>query len=115
MSEYVKTKYLADNGQIHPIRLTIPYFYWGGLPPEGGLTSRIPAMVTKSTSRHGLRPRGFKLYRVTGVSPNTRIVYGFCPLLTREWYDAPWAAPEVEWEVDGLPWRIQALVPEDYR
>lgn len=114
MANYVKSKYEADNGTIHPIRLSSTAAAQAGTEPGGAVSSNIPAKVSKGNREFGLRPRGVRLYRSVGTAPNLFNKYKFLPL--RSIADATDAdyAPEAVVAIDGVSWKVAARVPEDY-
>ena len=76
------TKYEADNGQIHRIKIDDERFTHVGTPPSGTLDSKISVKLSKHRGGYGLKPRGVVLSRVLGTAPNTFKKFSFLPVLT---------------------------------
>lgn len=105
------TKYEANGGSIHKIRLTSKTVTIAGAAPSGDVDSDIPAKVSKSNGEFGIRPRGLRLTRVVGTGATAFRQYAFVPVLTQ----TVWNGFEVNGTVtyDGNSWTIATKVNED--
>lgn len=114
MAALIRTKYEADSGLIHPLKLTPDYAAAAGTEPAGDPNSRIKAHISKSNRQHGLRPRGVTLARTVGTAPDTFVKYTFLPL--RSQADATSAAYNTGASVTvaGSTWEVVGYSPEDY-
>jgi hypothetical protein len=106
--------YTADDGEIHPIRLSSTTATFGGFTADGAATSSIFAKVSKGNREFGLRPRGVRLVRNVGTPevPNNR--YKFLPVATETLYDGAVYNPNQEVTIDGAVYRVLNRQPEDY-
>lgn len=113
------TKYEADDGTIHPIRLnTKTTAVSGNAAPTGATTSSIFAKVSKSNREFGIRPR-----RVTGVN-TVEVTQGeetytirkrvTVPILTSAVYDGNAFDIGGTFEYDGDTYTVQSKQAEDY-
>lgn len=114
MANYVKSKYQDDKNLIHPIRLSSGANGKAGTEPADPINSNIPAKVSKGNREFGLRPRGVRLYRTVGASPNAFNKYKFLPLRSPTDADDDAYALEAAIVIDGITWTVAAFVPEDY-
>lgn len=112
---YTKTKYEAENGDIHPLRLTASYAAAAGTVPGGAVTNPIPAKVSKGNREFGLRPRGVRLSRTIGTGATAFTKTGFLPLRSKADATSETYAENSDITVDGITWTIVSRVPEDYR
>lgn len=72
MGKTVTKKYEADNGDIHPIRLSTGVAgITGNTEPSGSTTSDISAEVSKSGRTLGLHARYVTAYKTVGTAPDT--------------------------------------------
>lgn len=88
MPAKVKSKYEADNGDIHPIRLNPDTLAAAGSVPAGAYTSSLSADVRKGKREYGLGPRGVIISRTIGTAPDTFKRYAFIPVLSSANYDS---------------------------
>jgi len=108
---FVSTKYEADSGDIHPIRIGDENVAFAGAAPSGEIDNDIRVKVTKTNREFGLRPRYVVLARTVGTTPNDFKRYKRVPMLTQQaWEDA-----EVPIEIGGDNWtEIVSKEPEDF-
>lgn len=114
MVAQVRTKYEADSGTIHSLKMSPAYAAVAGTEPAGDANSRIKVQISKGNREHGLRPRGVRLARTIGVAPNTFVKYTFLPL--RSQADAVNAAYRngATVAIGGTDWEVIGFQPEDY-
>lgn len=112
---YVRTKYEAENGQIHPLRLSAPYAASAGTEPGTPTTSSIPAKVSKGNREFGLRPRGVRLARTVGTGANAFTKSSFLPLRSKADASSSLYADNADVTVGGIVWTVVSRVAEDYR
>ena len=109
-----KSKYQADGGDIHPIRLSQASLDAAGAPPGGAVDNQIIAKVSKGNREFGLRPRGVNLTREVGSAPNIIIRRKFLPVLTETAYDSATFAVGAVVAVGGTDWEVATKEPEDF-
>lgn len=114
MTEYFKSKYLDDNGDIHPIRLSVSNRNLVGPAPTGEITSPVRAEVKKTKRKFGLKPRGVMIEQRIPQGGSVRVNRAFVPLLTREWFDADWLVIGKVWGVADPPWLVTSKKEESY-
>ena len=113
------SKYEANNGTIHPIRLNSKTAdVAGNTAPTGATSSEIYAKISKSNREFGIRPR-----LVTGVN-TTEITQGeetyvfrkrvSIPILTKSVYDGAVFDIGATFEYDGEDYTVQSKTAEDY-
>lgn len=107
---FVNTKYEADNGDIHPIRLNTATAGAAGAAPSGAVSNPVKCKVSKTNREFGLRPRGLLLSRDVGTAPNNFKKYRFLPILTATQFQQP----ESTYNIGGTTWTFVSKVPEDY-
>lgn len=107
---FVSTRYQADNGDIHPIRLSLETAAAAGAAPTGDITSPIRAKVSKTNREFGLRPRGLVLSRDVGTAPDIVKRYKFLPILTATAFQNPPGG----YTINGVAWEVVGKEPEDY-
>lgn len=110
----VGAKYEADSGEIHPIRISAPYYNAAGTPPSGNITSNIKVKSSKSNREHGIRPRGANLARVVGSEPDTFTKNAFLPILLASEFNTGDFIPGGTVTIDSVEWTIVSLKAEDY-
>lgn len=69
---------------------------------------------SKGNREFGIRPRGVKLYRTLGTSPNTFKKYSFLPVLTAADFGSDTYAPGATVTIDSVEWTVAARRDEDY-
>jgi len=111
---FLRTKYEADNGEIHPIRLNTLTAAVAGTAPEGATTSDIIAKVSKSNREFGIRPRGVILTRTVGTAPDTFTRRRFLPVLTEAAWGGSGFAPDATITINSIAWKVLRKVPEDF-
>ena len=112
MPAYSKTKYEADNGQVHPIRLQPDTLTAAGSVPAGGVTSPISADIRKSKREYGLGPRGVSASRTVGTAPDTFKKRIFIPVLVKADYASGSFIPGGQITYKGQSYTIDSLIPE---
>lgn len=105
------TKYEANGGSIHKIRLTAKTVTIAGAAPTGEVDSDIPAKVSKSNGEFGIRPRGIRITRTVGTGAAAFRQYAFVPVLTASVWDGFSVNDSVTY--DGSAWTIATKVNED--
>lgn len=108
---FTRTKYEADSGEIHPIRLDDDRLSAAGTPPAGDITNDASVKISKSRREFGIRPRGVSLVRTRGSAPNQFKVYTFVPCLTETYYDGLAKGDSIT--VDSVSWEVANKIPED--
>lgn len=108
-----KYKYTADNGLVHPIRLSDKVAA-AQLPtaasPGGPYDSLISADVQNSNREIGLRPRKVRLSRRAGTAPNEKVYYNTMPVCVPAGVAALVAAGTVN--IGGVTWNVDGAVAE---
>lgn len=105
------TKYEANGGSIHKIRLSSRTVPLAGSAPSGDVDSDIPAKVSKSNGEFGIRPRGIRITRVVGTGDTAYRQYAFVPILTASTWDEFSAGETVSY--NGASWVVATKVNED--
>lgn len=82
MAAFTKTKYQADNNEVHPIRLRAETAAVAGTAPSGAVTNSIRAVVRKGRNKSGLGARGVTAARTRGSGEDTFQEFVFIPCLT---------------------------------
>lgn len=83
MATFVSTKYEADDGEIHPIRLSPDTAAVSGNPPPSGVvTNRISASTSKSRRGYGLHARRVNIKKTVSAANGTATIFSQVPLLT---------------------------------
>lgn len=113
MVALVKTKYEADSGDIHQLKLTPAFAAAAGTEPTGAVTNDISVKVSKSNREYGLRPRGVSLARTVGTAPNTFVKYTFLPLRSIADYTATAYRKGATVTINSVAWEVVGKVPED--
>lgn len=82
MARMKNTKYKADGGSIHPIRVRQATFDTiQGTEPTGEVSSQVRAKISKSKREFGLRPRMVLIARTRGAGADTFTEYATLPVL----------------------------------
>lgn len=115
MAAFTNTKYESEEGDIHSLRLTPAYAAVAGTEPQGNVTNKIPAKVTKGNREFGLRPRGVRLFRTLGTGEDTFKRYAFLPLRSEADDDLPAYQEGATVTIGTVVWTVGAFVAEDYR
>ena len=112
MAAFVRTKYQATNGDIHPIRIQPDTLLAAGSPPVGAFTSSVSADVRKGVREYGLGPRGVSASITVGTAPNTFKRRIFIPVLTpgANGFGGYSVGGEITYK--GQTYVIDSLVPE---
>lgn len=111
---FTNTRYEADSGDIHPIRLNSTRVTAAGTAPTGAITSSVKVKISKSSREYGIRPRGLRLTRTIGTAPNTFKRYTFLPILSEAVFDAQAIGEDQTKEIDGVTWIVAGKIPEDF-
>lgn len=114
MPAKVKTKYEANNGDVHQIVLTPEYAAVAGTAPAGDVTNDIKVKVSKTTREYGLKPRRVTLARTIGSDPDTFVKYSLLPVLTQTAFQSGTFALGATVTIDEVAWEIVAKIPEKY-
>lgn len=109
----VNTRYEADGGDIHPIRLRPDTAAVAGTAPAGAITSSIRTKVSKGNREFGIRPRGVTISRTLGTAPDTFTVTQFIPCLTPAAYGVTPFVVGATITYQANPWTVVSLRPED--
>lgn len=114
MPAMVHTRYLADSGAIHPIRLRYnTAAIVGADAPGSSVTSSIQVKVSKSKRQFGLRPRGIQIGRSLVSGDITQIEYAFLPVLTPAALNGYKKEDTISY--NGATWRVVSIVPENIK
>lgn len=110
-ADFETYSYVADAGAVHPIRTSTETALAQptaivGIPK----TSSISARVGGSSRVRGLRARGFRLKRTTGVGVAKKSFYTFLPIFAAADYNA--GVIDADITVDGIVWKISRKVAE---
>lgn len=82
MARMKNSKYKADGGTIHPIRVRQATFTAiQGTEPTDDINSNIRAKISKSKREFGLRPRMVLIARTRGTGEDTFTEYATLPVL----------------------------------
>ena len=114
MVAFVQTKYEADSGDIHGIRLTPDYSAAAGTAPTGDVNNSIKVKVSKTNREFGIRPRGVRLSRTVGTAPDTFKKYAFLPVLGAVEFAGAGFAIGTTITIGGIDYTVIAKVPEDF-
>lgn len=114
MASFSNTKYEADDGTIHAIRLRPETVAIAGAAPGGAVDSSIKVKVTKSNREFGIRPRSITISQTKGTDPDTFKVYATIPILTEAAFAAAPAQLGAEVTYDGDTWTVVSRNAEDY-
>jgi len=114
-----RTKYEADAGTIHVLRMSAGRIAAAGnAPPAAEINSPIKAKISKSNKEFGLKPRGIRLNRTltagSGANIVTSVRYAFLPILTKAIFDGATLAAETTITIGSIVWTIGERVAEDY-
>jgi hypothetical protein len=109
-----RSKYEADNGQIHLINLDADRLAEAGTPPAGDSNSSIRAKVSKTNREYGIRPRGVRLARTVGTAPDTFVKYSFLPVLTPAAFNGAGFSLGGSITIGTIQWEIIARINEDF-
>lgn len=119
MARMQRSKYKADGGTIHPIRLREATFTAvQGTEPTGDINSIVRAKVTRSKREFGLRPRGVVIARIRGTGDDTFTEYARLPVLDPQDFNSAtggWVEGSNVF-YKGVSWEIVARfgqLPED--
>lgn len=114
MPAYISTKYEANNGDIHFIRLSPDYAAQAGNPPAGGVNTNVKAKISKSNREFGIRPRRVILSRTVGTEPDTFKKYTSLPVLTQTAFNTATYALGETITIDQNTWIIVSKQDEDF-
>lgn len=105
-------KYEADSGDIHPIRMSEFNLTAVNTEPAGVINNSVRVQVSKGRTEFGLGPRGLRLYREVGVSPNTFNRYKFLPILTETAFDNAAFNEGATVTINSVAWTVGSRVPQ---
>lgn len=112
-----KSKYLADDGEIHFIRISPQVAAVANNdPPAGAVTSNIKVKVSKTNREFGLRPRFVRVAREVDVDTETRnlVIYRTIPVLTPTAFNSASFALNAVVSYEGDNYTVIQKEPEDY-
>lgn len=110
---FSRTKYLDDDGLIHPIRVQPEGAAINGTAPTGDVDSSISAQVGGSRRQYGLHARGVRLYREIGSGDTAAKRYNFYPVLTPTAFAS--ISEEQEFTINTIAWKVLSKVEEKRR
>jgi hypothetical protein len=115
MAYFVVAAYEADNGEIHPIRISPETLAAQPTQPTGTptITNRLRVKVSRSGKEYGVKPRGLNLARRLGTSPNFFNKYKFLPILLPQDYEG--VVDDATITVNGVVWAITSGEGENAR
>lgn len=106
--------YTDDDGETHQIRINQFTFAAQVTDPAvGEATSKIQAKSSLGKRMFGLKPRYARLTRDAGASPDVKTYYTNLPILSPGDFGTLNTGSAVV--VNGVNWRVLALVPEQQR
>lgn len=108
------SKYEADNGTVHRIRISADRLAKAGTVPAGAIDSPISVKISKSNRETGLRPRGVRLTRPLNPTATDKIYYSFLPVLTAAGLEAAAFSIGATIQIGSTDWKVLAKVNEDY-
>ena len=111
---FTNTRYEADNGDIHPIRIDSTRVAAAGAAPTGAITSSVKVKISKTGREYGIRPRGLRLTRTLGTAPDTFKRSTFLPILSEAVFNAQATGDDQTKEIGGVTWTVAGKVPEDF-
>lgn len=114
MATFEDTKYEADDGSIHLIRLSSETLTQAGTPPIGDVDSEIKAKVSKGNREFGIRPRYVRGSAIVGTPPDDFRKYSSVPVLTPTDFASPAFALGGTFTIGGIVFTIIARFNEDY-
>lgn len=114
MPLFSDTKYEADSGSIHKLRLQPKILAAAGTPPTGDVDSDILPKVSKSNGEYGIRPRYVRGSTIIGTSPNDFRKYIKVPVLTPTAFASAGFQLNASITVDSVAYTIISRFPEDY-
>jgi hypothetical protein len=109
-----RSKYQANDGSIHGIRMSAARLAKAGAAPSGDIDSPINVKVSKSNREIGLRPRGVRMTRPLNPSETDKIYYTFLPVLTATALAANGFNEGATVQVGSVDWKVLKRVEEDY-
>ena len=110
----VSSKYEANSGDIHPIRVGDAVIaVSGNTVPSGAQTSSISAKISKGAREFGLKPRGVLLKRLVGTSPDQAAKYAFLPILSDSVFSGATFDPGTSHTYNGNSWEVSKKIDED--
>lgn len=112
MAAFERAKYQANDGTIHPLRISEDRVAAAGAAPAGDIDSDIRVKVSKGNTEFGIRPRGVRLARTIGEGENAFTKYSFLPILTESVWDG--LALQATLTIGGIEWTIIAKIAEDF-
>jgi len=109
-----KTKYEANDGEVHSMTMSAARIAVAGSIPEGAVTSNIKATVSKTNREHGIRPRRVSLARAVGEEDDPVNKYNTLPVLTVESWGTEAFQLGAAITYGGNTWTVVARNEEDY-
>lgn len=114
MANFITTRYLADSGDIHPMRIQEDRVIAADPVPSGPVSPFVATVkISKGNRAFGIRPRGVRLKRVSGTAPDQRTRYTFLPVRTPEAWAEPAFNPNATIVIGANSWTVVDRVNED--
>lgn len=107
-------KYEANDGSIHPIKMTADRLAAAGTEPTASIDSDIFTKQSKGNTEFGIRPRAVRLVRTVGTAPDEFKKYATLPVLTIADFAAAGFQIGATITIGGVTWEIIARIAEDY-
>ena len=107
------TKYEDNDLTVHRIVLSNAFAAVAGTAPTGAVTAKGTVKVSKSTRQFGIRPRGVRLSRIIGTSPNDFKRYAFLPVLTVSGMAGAAFNIGATITIGGTAWTVVKKIEED--
>lgn len=109
-----RSRYEADNGDIHPIIMSAARLAVAGTPPAGAVSNDIQVKISKGDREAGIRPRRVVLTRTIGTAPNQFTRRTTLPVLTPAAFNSAAFAPAAEITYGGVAWTVLRREGEDF-
>jgi len=106
------TKYEADAGTIHRIKVDSTRTSVIGTPPTGAIDSRVSAMQSRAKGEYGLKPRGVMLSRTVGTAPNSFKKFTFLPVLTETAFGGSTFNIGETITINSVAWTVESKLDE---
>ena len=107
------TKYQDNDDNVRRIVLSADYAAQAGTPPTGAIDVSGTVKVSKSTRAYGIKPRGVRLSRIIGTSPNQFKKYAFLPVLTQTAFDSSTYDVGATITIGSVAWTVAKKIGED--
>lgn len=115
MPAYTRTKYQADSGFVHAIRINPITVTLAGAAPVDPVDSEVRVKISKGNREFGIRPRRIKIGKTFGVAPNTFVRTAYIAVLTPATFAAATHQLNAVVTYKGdADWQVISRDPEDY-